>query len=429
MSEVNRNVVDKWVNNLAPQTMFGGMTVTTSAWNIFYTYTPQGVQVTISPQRYLLESGEKIRISLLTGNPIPTSAVVVGARVMCDMAMNKTNGAYLIKKEVNENSSSSSELPYYLRLPNYMNTNSSKPPLIIYSGMQGAVECDYEDIMFKPVFYSGCIGSIDKKCNPKIEFDKWQDYNEKVAINGKFGILTEKSYMYCLNGKGILWCSDSGQMPPSLKEQVENNRIELYTKKYEEGEITLEQLNDILKGYTHKYTVELPPENSETIILIVPDMTGYLVPPSAYSPTGEWSTQDLIDFKLMEDGATVLWGGCTPELIEARNEFEELIAEKGWVIDYSSAYRPLIYQAHFYDIRVEGTNSNHADSHGLSSRVAYPNPSSPHISGVAFDATIRNEQGIAMNGMSFVDPELVIIANQAGLNINVPNDYVHFQLR
>ena len=160
----------------------------------------------------------------------------------------------------------------------------------------------------------------------------------------------------------------------------------------------------------------------------------YLVPPDYYSPTGKWSYQDLLDFESCELGNKLIYSGCTPELMAALEKFRKECEARGWTIDMKNAYRPLIYQAHFYDISY-GPNSTTARGraeragHELSSNVSYPNPTGNHTAGIAFDAIVYDQNGNALNSLGFVNSELRKVANECGLNVNIPGDYVHFQLK
>jgi hypothetical protein len=162
-------------------------------------------------------------------------------------------------------------------------------------------------------------------------------------------------------------------------------------------------------------------------------LDGLIIPPVSYSPAGAWSEQDLQDFASFEAGNKLIWTGCTPALMEAKAKFEQACAEKGWRIEYSSAYRPLIYQAHFYDL-VNGpaskTPEGQADKakHGLGGVVAYPNANNAHVQGRAFDCIVYDENGSALNSMNHSDPRLQQLAKDCGLNNNIPKDYVDFRL-
>jgi hypothetical protein len=171
-----------------------------------------------------------------------------------------------------------------------------------------------------------------------------------------------------------------------------------------------------------------------------PDMTGYLVPP------GEWSNEELEDFKSFEKGETLQWNKCKPELLAARdNLVKNYFKVRRWKIDYTSAYRPLIYQAHFHDIKLGDRSKTeegkaHAAKHKLAGVVARPNANSPHVRGVAFDATVTDMTGRRLNTndstdaktktkiKGTVDGTLQIFAKRCGLDVNIPGDFVHFQL-
>jgi len=158
------------------------------------------------------------------------------------------------------------------------------------------------------------------------------------------------------------------------------------------------------------------------------------LPPHEYNDGGRpWSDKDIQDFKDFEAGDKMSWNGCTPRLIAAKDNFETELKRRGWTIRYTSAYRPLIYQAHFYDIKngpasKTAAGQAHCNQHGIKS-ASYPRrTSSPHILGVAFDAIVGDGMGKQLNPDRGVDPELIRIANVCGLKINTPKDNVHFEL-
>ncbi|MED1468564.1 SH3 domain-containing protein [Bacillus salipaludis] len=134
----------------------------------------------------------------------------------------------------------------------------------------------------------------------------------------------------------------------------------------------------------------------------------------------------------MENGETVIWEHVHPNLLAAKEKYEKLLEEKGWEINYNSVYRPYQYQKHLYEI-VSGTASTckHGEKkkHGLAGLVSKPNQNSPHTKGIAFDATVYDQNGKPLNGVHFVNPSLIMVAKQAGLKfINISKDGVHHQL-
>ncbi|GAB2716614.1 peptidoglycan-binding protein [Paenibacillus thermoaerophilus] len=132
----------------------------------------------------------------------------------------------------------------------------------------------------------------------------------------------------------------------------------------------------------------------------------------------------------MEAGETVIWDGVTADLLAAKNRYESLIRAKGWSITYNSAYRPYQYQKHLYEISQNPTAcSAEKTKHGLGTLVAAPSYTAPHTAGIAFDATVKNASGVALNGMTFVNSQLVAVAEQAGLYFpHTTSDGVHHQL-
>lgn len=157
------------------------------------------------------------------------------------------------------------------------------------------------------------------------------------------------------------------------------------------------------------------------------------VPPHEYNEGKPWGAQDIIDFTAFENGQKLQWEGCVSKLITIRNNFEIELKRRGWGIRYTSAYRPLIYQAHFYDIKNGPTSKTsvgqtHCAQHGIKS-ASYPRrTSSPHILGVAWDCTVIDASGKQLNPDSGVNSELLKLAYDCGLRIATPNDNVHFEL-
>lgn len=159
------------------------------------------------------------------------------------------------------------------------------------------------------------------------------------------------------------------------------------------------------------------------------------IPPYEYNDGGKpWSGQDIAEFDLFESGQKLSWNGCTPALVAAKSLFETELKKYGWNVRYTSAYRPLIYQAHFYDIKNGPASKTlvgraHCSQHCIKS-ASYPRTSSsPHILGVAWDCIVNDAAGKQLNPDSGVNPTLLNIAAACGLKINTPNDNVHFQLK
>ncbi|MCP8968585.1 peptidoglycan-binding domain-containing protein [Ectobacillus ponti] len=146
----------------------------------------------------------------------------------------------------------------------------------------------------------------------------------------------------------------------------------------------------------------------------------------------------------MENGETLIWEGVSPDLLRAKQKYEELLAQRGWHIVYASAHRPYQYQRHFYEIvtrlrsgkmrsgacaGLRRTLQAEYKKHGLTGAVAKPNPEAPHVKGIAFDAAVFDGKGRRLNPNGRINPELVAVARQAGLQFTVPGRYaVHHQL-
>jgi hypothetical protein len=134
----------------------------------------------------------------------------------------------------------------------------------------------------------------------------------------------------------------------------------------------------------------------------------------------------------MENGQTLIWDKVNPNLLSAKVKYEQLLKAKGWKITYNSAYRPYQYQKHFYEIvNAPASTCKNAEirKHGLTGVVAVPNPNAPHVKGIAFDATVYDKNGKALNGKNFVSSSLVAVATQVGLSFTVPSsDGVHHEL-
>ena len=69
----------------------------------------------------------------------------------------------------------------------------------------------------------------------------------------------------------------------------------------------------------------------------------------------------------------------------------------------------------------------HARTHGLGTKVAYPDPNNAHVKGIAFDAIVYNGK-TALNGEKFTTKELQDVAALCGLSNNIKDDYVDFTL-
>ena len=82
-------------------------------------------------------------------------------------------------------------------------------------GLQGSYELTHKDIEFEPKFEK--CRYCDSACEPEIEGEQWEDYDEGNQVNGEYGILEEKSFMVCMKGYGVLYISDDGQRPNDMK--------------------------------------------------------------------------------------------------------------------------------------------------------------------------------------------------------------------
>jgi len=166
----------------------------------------------------------------------------------------------------------------------------------------------------------------------------------------------------------------------------------------------------------------------------------FVPPVNLNTPSGTpWSNVMLESFKLTESGQTVLWLGAQPRLLEARDKFVNGLSGIGMRIErYTSAVRPLIQQAHFWDLRNNPfgrTAEGQAEirRHGLSLTVGVPRPTAPHVAGRAFDAIVVDSAGKRMNPLNGMpDSRVLAIANAVGLrNFNqgpTKNDGVHWEL-
>lgn len=140
------------------------------------------------------------------------------------------------------------------------------------------------------------------------------------------------------------------------------------------------------------------------------------------------------------DGGEVVWEGCTPELLAARDRFVGRLATMGWTIRYTSAYRTLTYQEHLYLVaNTPRSGLSKADAatlnaervrHQLSRTVARPGSADTHVRGTAFDAVVVDRYGRAKNSRSWRDRRVENLARSSGLRMLSPrlNDSVHFQL-
>jgi hypothetical protein len=150
----------------------------------------------------------------------------------------------------------------------------------------------------------------------------------------------------------------------------------------------------------------------------------------------------ILDWIGIPQERSVWWQNTTPELYAAKMALEAKLAEKGWTIEYSSAYRPQQYQDHFYDIVTKLSDpskltkeelkyyESEKEAHGLGDVVA---EYSHHTDGTAFDAKIKDENGKLLNDLSYKSEELekiLLELREAGIKLylNTEDDYVHFDL-
>jgi hypothetical protein len=145
----------------------------------------------------------------------------------------------------------------------------------------------------------------------------------------------------------------------------------------------------------------------------------------------------------MENGNSLIWEPYTkPKLNAARDTFVHLVQQRGWSVIFSSAYRPLPYQQHLYevwtklhDLRILSPKcrdlraqlSDEAKRHSLVN-VLRPSPNGGHVMGIAFDATVKDEHGNILTSRGRLS-DLDKLAAQAGLYRPITNiDPVHFKL-
>ncbi|WP_372999482.1 RHS repeat-associated core domain-containing protein [Lutispora sp.] len=152
--------------------------------------------------------------------------------------------------------------------------------------------------------------------------------------------------------------------------------------------------------------------------------------------TGEVTNREEL-VRRMENGESVIWDGVNPDLLDAKDKFEAAVKAKGWSITYTSAYRPIEYQRHLYELNKKvqsGTATKEEiddyNRHGLVGVVAKPNPNAPHTRGVAFDAVIFDADANKLNSKDFINSELLEVVKDSGLfTIFEPKkDLIHFQL-
>lgn len=135
----------------------------------------------------------------------------------------------------------------------------------------------------------------------------------------------------------------------------------------------------------------------------------------------------------------VIWENTSASLRTARDKFAKILNDHHLTISYSSAYRPLQYQEHLFLI-VHNLQDPHLSNddkiflqkekkhHGLGTQVARPDANAPHTRGIAFDATIRDQRGTALNSHGSINSGVLAFARSVGFQNPPRNDNVHFQV-
>lgn len=72
------------------------------------------------------------------------------------------------------------------------------------------------DIDLKKAGFIKCYIASDKKCIPNIEYNKWQCTNKSHTSNGCEEV-TCTSFLFCLNGFGIIYVQEDGQEEGKMK--------------------------------------------------------------------------------------------------------------------------------------------------------------------------------------------------------------------
>jgi hypothetical protein len=76
--------------------------------------------------------------------------------------------------------------------------------------LQETMELGYKDITFSPKF--GKCKEGDQICEPEIENEEWQDYDETHKTgDGDYALIKDKSYMLCTKGFGVIYATEDGQ--------------------------------------------------------------------------------------------------------------------------------------------------------------------------------------------------------------------------
>lgn len=149
----------------------------------------------------------------------------------------------------------------------------------------------------------------------------------------------------------------------------------------------------------------------------------------------------------MEGGNNVLFGSCdvniNRNLTKLKQEFDKLkaaVAENGIVAQANSAYRPLAYQKHLWEIvdrwvtkglrenteqacaQLKNTVREEYSRHGLGTVVASPSSCAPHVRGVGIDISLPSNYYASIN--SLLSEKRIDLRWSA-----IPNDEVHFNLQ
>lgn len=93
--------------------------------------------------------------------------------------------------------------------------------------LAGAKEqLNHKDTLFNDTF-NGCINTEGGKCSIDILDDEWLDYDAKTPVGDGYALDYDESYMVCLNGAGMIYLSDSGQIRGSMEEELEKELLDM----------------------------------------------------------------------------------------------------------------------------------------------------------------------------------------------------------
>lgn len=201
--------------------------------------------------------------------------------------------------------------------------------------------------------------------------------------------------------------------------------------------------------------------NPELTILRMPELNDVKLATSTPTPgdgsvfneTIDFSKEECKDYKLsslsplaqkMEKGESLIWNSSTKSVDEnlgkLLNEYNELkiaLKKNGGTAQATSAYRPISYQRHFYELftinkalqndssaecaDLKKLVSAEIEKHGIQGAVAKPNPCAPHTSGKAID--------ISISGIPYEKVNAILRAEKVDLEWSaIPNDKPHFRL-